>query len=139
MERSSGATPPRQPGADSLGRDVDLLSVEVDRTGDRITIVALRGELDLSTIPRLEGSLFGEIEAGRNVVVDLTPLSFIDSSGIGLLIKAHLGAEKNAALLHVVVAPGSQVDRVFDLTGIGNAIPLFPDRDQAIEALPLPA
>jgi hypothetical protein len=77
-------------------------------------------------------------------VVDLTRLSFIDSSGIGLLIKAHRDAEavgeqaadgNGRAALHTVVAEGSQVERVFGLAGIGLALPLFLNRDEAVAAL----
>lgn len=135
MERSSGAAPPRRPGAGSQARgEGDLLTVEVERADDRFTVVALAGELDLSTIPRLEGPLLDEIREQRVVIADLTRLAFIDSSGIGLLIKAHRETEDGGAL-HTVVAPGSQVERVFTLVGIGIALPLHLSRDEAIAAL----
>jgi len=111
-----------------------LLHIEIERLGDGPSIVALSGELDLSTLPKLENPLLGELHANDGVIVDLSRLSFIDSSGIGLLIKAHRAAE-NGRALHTVVAAGSQVERVFALAGIDRALPLHLDRDQAIAAL----
>ena len=136
MERSSGAAPPRRSGAGPRhkGADRELLAIEIERPGTGLTVLALAGELDLSTVPRLEGRLLGEAEEQGNVVVDLTLLTFIDSSGIGLLIKAHR-ARENGAVLHTVVAPGSQVERVFAIAGIDSALPLFPERVAAIAAL----
>jgi anti-sigma B factor antagonist len=137
VERSSGAAPPRQTGGDG---EPDLsgarLGVSIERAGTNISVVALSGELDLSTIPLLEQRLLAELRAKRNVVVDLSELSFIDSSGIGLLIQAFRAAGDERAM-HTVFTEGSQVDRVFELTGIGAALPLFVDREEAVEALKL--
>jgi anti-anti-sigma factor len=68
------------------------------------------------------------------VVVDLSGLSFIDSSGIGILIQASR-AFSNGSRMHVVIERGSQVERVFSITGVGEAVPLFFDREQAVAAL----
>ena len=136
MERSSGAAPPRRSEVKARHESVngDLLTIEVEQPDEGLSIVALGGELDLSTIPRLEGRLLDEIDMERSVVVDLTRLIFIDSSGIGLLIKAHRAAV-NGTRFHTVVSSGSQVERVLALAGIGRALPLFLDRAEAIAAL----
>jgi anti-anti-sigma factor len=118
--------------------DGDLLSIEIEPVVDGVSIVALLGELDLSTIPQLEPWLLDQLAARGSVVADLTRLTFIDSSGIGLLIKAHQAAD-GAGALHTVVSEGSQVERVFALAGIGRAIPIFLDRAEAVAALTLPA
>ena len=140
MERSSGAAPPRRSGEGRppASPDGELLTIEIESVGNAIRVVALAGELDLSTIPRLEDLLFRELRDRGTVVVDLTRLRFIDSSGIGLLIKAHRAAD-GAGTLHTVVAPGSQVDRVFGITGIGGTLQLFSERDQAVAAAGKPA
>jgi anti-sigma B factor antagonist len=124
VERSSGAAPPRQPEPLSI-------AVEEVRGG---SVVSLAGELDLSTIPKLEGRLFRELDSNVAVVIDLSRLSFIDSSGIGLLIRAFRANEEKPHL-HTVIAQGSQVDRVFRLAGIDRALPLYLNRDEAVAAL----
>jgi anti-sigma B factor antagonist len=146
VERSSGAAPPRRPGVGIRQRsaDGDIVAVEIERPGDGLSILSLAGELDLSTIPKVEPQLSEQVSSSSAVVVDLTRLSFIDSSGIGLLIKAYRDAEavgeqaadgNGRAALHTVVAKGSQVERVFGLAGIGLALPLFLDRHDAVAAL----
>jgi anti-sigma B factor antagonist len=136
VERSSGAAPPRRWGESDFEKPVerDLLRVEIEQSGNGLSIVALAGELDLSTSPRLEGRLLEELHQYESVVVDLTRLTFIDSTGIGLLIKAHQTAD-GCAKLHTVVSEGSQVERVFELAGLGSCLPIFLDRDQAVAAL----
>ncbi|HKG37350.1 MAG TPA: STAS domain-containing protein [Solirubrobacterales bacterium] len=114
--------------------DDSLLRVEVEHPQDGVAVIALRGECDLSTIPRLEALLFEELESPGAVIVDLTGLSFIDSSGMGLLIKAHQASE-GTTHLHTVIARGSQVDRVFDVTGISHVLAVFYGRDEALAAL----
>ena len=134
VERSSGAAPPRPSGSgDQDDQTVrDPLTIEVERLENVVSIVALSGELDLATIPRLEDRLFDELRASNGVILDLTLLSFIDSSGIGLLIKANRAAD--AGQLQTVLTRGSQVERVFNLAGIDRALQLFFKRDQAIAA-----
>jgi anti-sigma B factor antagonist len=135
VERSSGAAPPRQTGRrDKTNGTGQRLAVSVEAEGQNVSVVALSGELDLSTIPLLERRLLDEVNSKAAVVVDLTDVSFIDSSGIGLLIQAFRSGEDDERL-HTVIADGTQVDRVFRLAGIDRALPLFMDRRRAIDAL----
>jgi anti-anti-sigma factor len=127
VERSSGAAPPLQSTAASP------LGVDVEHPSDGVALLAVRGELDLGTIPRFEGRLFEELHAHPVVVVDLSGLSFIDSSGIGLLIKAHQ-SKNGAAGFHTVISRGSQIERVFTIAGIDRALSVFVDRGEAIAA-----
>jgi anti-sigma B factor antagonist len=135
VERSSGAAPPRRfrEGPRDKGADPELLAIEIERPGNGLTVVALAGELDLSTVPRLEGALLSEAQGQGSVVVDLTRLTFIDSSGIRLLIQAHQAADGRAPL-RTVVADGSQVERVLALARIEKVLPVFLDREEAIGA-----
>ena len=114
----------------------ELLDVRLEGVGDHGGLVALAGELDLSTIPKLEGTLLDQVRTQPAVILDLTQLTFIDSSGIGILIEAFLAA--NGGSMYTVVADGSQVERVFTIAGITSALPVFSSRDDAIDALPRP-
>jgi anti-anti-sigma factor len=82
----------------------------------------------------MEAPLLEQLRARPGVVVDLSGLSFIDSSGIGILIQASR-AFANGSRMHVVIEPGSHVERVFRIAGVGEAVPLFVDREQAVAAL----
>jgi len=127
VERSSGAAPPRR-SAGSVP-----LQVEVERAEDGISVVSLAGELDLATVPVAERPLLGELESEGTLIVDLTRLSFIDSSGIALLLQA-LRVDGGSRLC-TVVARDSQVERVFRLAGIDRALALHFDRHAAVAAL----
>src|SRR5215204_2328130 len=132
VERSSGAAPPLSPGVDGEPEDGQALTVRIEPVGSNASIVSLAGELALGTIPRVEKELLGEVQSKVAVVVDLRAVSFIDSSGIGLLIRAFRAEEGGE--LHTVIAEHSQVERVFQLAGIDRALPLFGDRAQAVGA-----
>jgi anti-sigma B factor antagonist len=133
VERSSGAAPPLSLGRSGEPGDGQLLTVNVEPAASNASVVSLRGELDLSTIPRVEKQLLEEVRAKAGVVVDLTGLVFIDSSGIALLIQAFRAGDGDA--LNTVIAEGSQVDRVFRIAGVDRALPLFTERAPALEAL----
>jgi anti-sigma B factor antagonist len=133
VERSSGAAPPLSSG-ESGPENGQTLTVRIEPIGASACVVSLAGELDLSTIPRVEKQLFEQLRSKSGVVVDLTKVSFIDSSGIALLIQAFRAGD-GGGVLNTVIADGSQVDRVFRLAGIDRALPLFTGRALALEAL----
>jgi anti-sigma B factor antagonist len=133
VERSSGAAPPLSSGGSGEPGESQTLTVRIEPVGAAACVVWLAGELDLSTIPRVEKELFEQLRSKDGVVLDLTKVSFIDSSGIALLIQAFRATD--AAVLNTVIAEGSQVDRVFRVAGIDRALPLFTGRARALEAL----
>jgi anti-anti-sigma factor len=92
------------------------LHVDIRLEG-RGTIVALTGELDIASAPELDRQL-RELERSRpgHLVLDLSGLDFMDSSGIALLIRAQRAA--NTAGHELSLRPGpAQVQRLFELTG----------------------
>jgi anti-sigma B factor antagonist len=111
-----------------------LLTLSVEIPDERTSVIALGGELELSTIPMVESRLLAEVRARSAIVIDLTRVSFIDSSGIGILIGAFRTAN-DGKRLHAVAAPGSQVERVLRLVGLDRVLPMFADRTNAFEAL----
>jgi anti-sigma B factor antagonist len=108
--------------------------VRIERVGGQASVVSLAGELDLSTIPQVEKELFEQLRSKDGVVVDLTDVSFIDSSGIALLIQAFRAGD-DVGPMNTVITEGSQVERVFRIAGIDRALPLFTGRARALEAL----
>jgi anti-sigma B factor antagonist len=136
VERSSGAAPPRQSAGRGEPEAVNgqRLTLRVESVGAQTSVVSLAGELDLSTVPIIEGALFEQLRTDSGVIMDLTQLSFIDSSGIGLLIKAFRAVDGDGKL-HMVIAPGSQAERVFQLTGVDRMLSLFAERTLALDAL----
>ena len=79
--------------------------------------LTLRGELDLATAPELEARL-GELQAeGRSVLMDLSQLGFMDSTGVSVLISAKRDADANGWLISVR-HPNGQVRRLLELVGL---------------------
>jgi anti-sigma B factor antagonist len=107
---------------------------------DGVRIVAVRGELDLSTAPDLRGPLDAALEDGQaSVLIDLSECEFIDSTGIALIVRAWQqlngdgGAEAGARL--VICTDRDQVKRVLDVSGLDQSIPVHATRDDGLAAL----
>jgi len=97
--------------------------------------VAVRGEVDLAAAEALEAGLEAAIrESAGALVVDLSEVTFIDSSGLQVLLRARalLGREDRAL---AVVCPFGAVRRVFELSGVSELFALFATREQARAAL----
>ncbi len=107
---------------------------------DGIRVIAVRGELDLSTAPELEGPLDEAVAAGdASVLVDLTECEFIDSTGIALIVRAwqrlDRAADGNGDGQVVICSYNDQVRRVLEITGLELSISIHGTRDEALAAL----
>jgi anti-sigma B factor antagonist len=95
----------------------DLFSCEVGRNGISAW-VRPAGDLDLETVHRVEAALTGLRDEGcRNLVLDLRALTFMDSTGLRLVIRWHTAAQEQGFGFAVVPGP-EVVQRVFRLTGM---------------------
>lgn len=92
-----------------------VIEVSEDDTG---AVLVLRGELDPHTAPRLRGEIDRALGAGRvNLVLDLAGLSFIDSSGLRVIISAHKDSSERDGHL-VLRSPSPTARRLLDITGL---------------------
>jgi anti-sigma B factor antagonist len=100
--------------------------VIIEQTDSEVRL-ALSGELDISTAPRLEEDL-RRVEAGRpsRIVLDLERLEFLDSTGLRLLILADNRARDEGRQLAVARA-NEMVRRVFRLTRLDERLTLQGD------------
>lgn len=102
-----------------------------------VRTISVRGELDLSTAPDLEGPLDEALASGEgSLLIDLSQCEFIDSTGIALIVRAWQrlhGGENGRAL--VICSQNNQVRRVLEITGLELSIPVHLTRDEAIAAL----
>jgi anti-sigma B factor antagonist len=99
-------------------------------TRDGCEVVTLGGELDLVNAARVSDTLDSATSGERKVVVDLTTLSFIDSSGIHAILAPRSGQQDI-----VIVCPPGNVRRVFDVTRIDQVVPLYETLDEALARL----
>jgi anti-sigma B factor antagonist len=98
-------------------------------SGDRL--VTVRGELDLAAAHQLWESLEPLLLPGVLVVLDGTAMTFLDSSGLRVLLQAHKRAESDGAVFRVV-APEAAVRRVLDLAGADKYLQLRDDVPAAL-------
>jgi anti-sigma B factor antagonist len=88
------------------------------------TVVAVSGELDLAVAPALETQLSAALAEGRDVVVDLSSSTFIDSVSLGTLTLGLERAEQAGVGFSLVVSD-PRVLRTFELTGLTDRFAIF--------------
>jgi anti-anti-sigma factor len=102
---------------------------------DGVALIALAGELDLSVVGQLDCAVHETLEAGlRLLVVDLSGLSFCDSSGLGGLLRASRMVRVTGGTLLVAGAQDA-VQRLLQLTSMERALTIVPDVSAALVAL----
>ena len=98
------------------------------------TVVTVVGEVDVYTAPTLDEALSATIAEGNTcVVVDLTAVDFLDSTGLSVLVKALKRIREADGSLDVVVS-ADRVAKVFRLTGLDKVIPLHAALADALES-----
>jgi anti-sigma B factor antagonist len=109
--------------------------LEDEAVDERTHVVAPCGEVDALTAPQLGRRLLGLAEEGKvRVVVDLSKVTFLDSTCIGVLVNAlrQLRMRKGALVL---VCPTERVLRPFQITGLVGHLRIFGSREQALGGL----
>ena len=103
-----------------------ILDVESEE-GDGLVRVGLRGELDLSTVAKVEEELRRVVEtAPPLVLLDLSRLTFLDSTGLRCVITASERARESDRRLVIVRGPEA-VQRVFVITGLDERLEMVDD------------
>ena len=107
--------------------DAAALDIHIDHDGDR-AVVTVRGEIDLYTAPQLEDVLRGASSASDAplVIVDLSGVRFMDSTGLGALVRARQRILDLGGRL-TVASPSPQVRRLLDITGLAEVLSAGPD------------
>jgi anti-anti-sigma factor len=98
--------------------DFDLTATRDEQGASRLT---LRGELDLATAVQLEQAL---AEAGGDVLLDLRGLTFMDSTGVRVLLEA---AERGVPGLRIIPPQDGDARVTIEVTGIARLLPLVQD------------
>jgi anti-sigma B factor antagonist len=101
-------------------------TVDVQRRNGS-AIVRPHGELDLATVAPLLAALEDIENAGR-LVLDLRGLTFLDSSGLRMLVSLHRRSQRDGFQL-MLVAPGAPADRAIQLSGLDHVLPFVAADD----------
>jgi anti-anti-sigma factor len=105
---------------------VQILEVEIEER-DGLARIVLRGELDLSTVGKVQDALQNvEVEAPLVIVIDLAKLTFLDSTGLRCLVTADQRARDGGRRLVIVRGPDA-VQRVFAITRLEERLEIVDD------------
>jgi anti-sigma B factor antagonist len=114
-----------------LHAETNMLDLTVTTHAAR-TIVTVSGEIDLATQGQLRAVLNDLVVAGQvNLVLDLTGVSFLDSTGLGALI----GTRRRVHAFHgslTLVIPDESVMKVFTITGLEKVFAIHRTLDDAL-------
>lgn len=124
-----------------FGREHDQTNPQDEPTGfailrrdldERTAVISVEGELDLSTAPRLKSLLSDCLDAGANqIVVDLSLVSFIDSTALAVLVGVNKRLGPDARL--AIVWTRETVLQIFEFSGTDGLFAIHPTVEAALE------
>jgi anti-sigma B factor antagonist len=98
-----------------------------------IHVVVARGELDAFAAPDLAGC-FEQCAPGSGLVIDLTDVSFLDSTALGVVARAVRQLRENGGGARVVLPRGA-ARRIFEITTLDRALPVSESPSTALDEL----
>jgi anti-anti-sigma factor len=102
---------------------------------DSRVIIRLEGEHDVDSAARLATELEEIFGSGVDAIIDLSDAEFIDSSILGVLVRAHHVTDASAhARLVVIAPPNTPAAELFDLVGARDFIPTLPSLGAAVDS-----
>jgi anti-sigma B factor antagonist len=108
----------------------------LDESVDECThVVAPHGEIDALTAPKLGRRLLGLLDEGKTgLIVDLSRVTFMDSTGIGVILHALRRLAMSGGRL-VLVCPTDRILRPFQITGLVGRLQILRSREEALGVL----
>ncbi len=104
----------------------------VESDEDGALQIAVSGEVDVATAPTLREHFYAAVDRGREVVVvNLSAVTFIDSTALGVLIGTQeRGAEQGTQLRIILKEP--RIVKIFEITGLTERFSIFPTVVEAV-------
>jgi anti-sigma B factor antagonist len=106
--------------------------------GEDVVVLIAGGEIDYAASPKLKRSMADHIDAGaRHLILDLSTVTFIDSTAIGVLVGAVMRLHElgGGTLAVVCSADNARVLQIFEIAGVDSLIALHRSREEALSAL----
>jgi anti-sigma B factor antagonist len=118
-------------------RGDNRVELSVSEHGDSaIPVVAVSGEVDVYAAPALREGLAELLDEGKSVIVDLTDVGFLDSTGLGALVAARTAAAEHGSSLPLVCTH-QRILKLFTITGLDGVFSIHETVDAALAALPV--
>lgn len=126
---------PQQHLVQTADHSADSVGLTCERLNDH-TVIAISGELDVTSTPFLRESLYAELrDTGAYVIIDLADVTFCDASGLAMLVGAHHRAEATGTTL-TLRRPRAQPVALLRATGLHRVFMVRPSATDAHAARP---
>ena len=102
---------------------------------DGADVIALAGEVDLYTAPEFKQQLLDVIaKGGKDVIVDFSDTTFIDSTTLGVLVGGVKRLRTNDGQLSLICSDRN-ITKIFEITGLDRVFTIYGTRDEALKAV----
>ena len=109
--------------------------IKTEKLSEESYVISLAGEVDLYTAPEFKQQLLEVIgEGGKQVVVDFSETTFIDSTTLGVLVGGVKRLRSNDGQL-ALVCSDRNITKIFEITGLDRVFTIYPTRDEAVAPL----
>jgi anti-sigma B factor antagonist len=111
------------------------LKVETRNVQDGVAVIALNGEVDVYTSPRLKQEMVDLLNKGTaRLVVDLSAVQYLDSTGLGVLIGGLKRAREREGDLRLI-CDNLRILRIFEITGLTKIFDIYRNEAEALASL----
>jgi anti-sigma B factor antagonist len=109
--------------------------IKTEQLGNDAYVIALSGEVDLYTAPEFKQQLLEVIgSGGKEVIVDLSNTTFIDSTTLGVLVGGVKRLRPGGGQL-TLVCSDRNITKIFEITGLNKVFPIYATRDEAVSQI----
>ena len=109
--------------------------INTEQLGNDTALISLAGEVDLYTAPEFKQQLLEVIgQGGKEVIVDFTDTTFIDSTTLGVLVGGVKRLRTNDGQLSLV-CNDRNITKIFEITGLDRVFTIYLTRDEAVSKL----
>ena len=109
--------------------------IKTERLDDNAYVIALAGEVDLYTAPEFKQQLLEVIGQGaKDVVVDFSGTTFIDSTTLGVLVGGVKRLRTNDGQLSLVCSDRN-ITKIFEITGLDRVFTIYANREEALSGI----
>jgi anti-sigma B factor antagonist len=109
--------------------------ITTEKLRDDAYVISLAGEVDLYTAPEFKQQLLEVVgQGGKEVVVDFSDTTFIDSTTLGVLVGGVKRLRPNGGQLSLV-CNDRNITKIFEITGLDKVFPIYATRNEAVEEI----
>ena len=109
--------------------------IKTEQLSDDSYVISLAGEVDLYTAPEFKQQLLEVIaQGGKQVIVDFSNTTFIDSTTLGVLVGGVKRLRTNDGQLSLICSDRN-ITKIFEITGLDRVFTIYPTRAEALEQI----